>query len=104
MLPADTIAEITTNLAALQLEPNIAAQILAAVFAPRLRSAQEIPQAGLEPPSKPSRRRSSKRARSGRRKRRYRRSAPSEARERAIAALRDNPDATPTQIAKLAKP
>ena len=31
MLPADTIAQITTNIAALQLEPNTAAQILAAV-------------------------------------------------------------------------
>jgi hypothetical protein len=32
MLPADTIAEITTNLASLHLESNIAAQILAAVL------------------------------------------------------------------------
>jgi hypothetical protein len=31
MLPADTIAEITTAIAALHLEPNTAAQILATV-------------------------------------------------------------------------
>jgi hypothetical protein len=37
MLPADTIAEITTNLASLHLESNITAQILAAVLAPLLR-------------------------------------------------------------------
>jgi hypothetical protein len=41
MLPADTIAAITTNLAALQLEPTTAAQILAAVLAPLLRSARQ---------------------------------------------------------------
>jgi len=34
MLPANTIAEITTAIAGLHLESNIAAQILAAVFAP----------------------------------------------------------------------
>jgi hypothetical protein len=40
MLPASTIAEITTNLASLNLQSNIAAQILAAVFAPLLRSSE----------------------------------------------------------------
>src|SRR5262249_49055661 len=43
MLPASTFAEITANVAALQLEPNIAAQILAAVFAPLLRTADPVP-------------------------------------------------------------
>jgi hypothetical protein len=104
MLPADTIAEITINLAALNLQPSTAAQILAAVLAPLMRTT-ETPPAGLEPAgSKPTRRpRSSKRARGGRRKRKYRRHAPSEARDRALAALRANPNATPTEIAKLAK-
>src|SRR5215831_12971637 len=37
------------------------------------------------------------------RKRKYKRHAPTEARERALAALRANPDATPTEIAKVAK-
>jgi hypothetical protein len=104
MLPADTIAEITVNLAALNLQPSTAAQILAAVLAPLMRTT-ETPPAGLEPAgSKPTRRpRSSKRARGGRRKRKYRRHAPSEARDLALAALRANPNATPTEIAKLAK-
>jgi hypothetical protein len=38
MLPADTIAEIATNLSALNLQPNTAAQILAAVLAPLMRN------------------------------------------------------------------
>ena len=38
MLPADVIAEIVANLAALNLQPNTAAQILAAVLAPLLRN------------------------------------------------------------------
>jgi transposase len=33
----------------------------------------------------------------------YKRHAPTEARERAFAALKANPDATPTEIAKIAK-
>ena|SRR5215472_3362929 len=37
------------------------------------------------------------------RKRKYKRHAPTEARERALAALRANPDATPTELAKTAK-
>jgi len=47
-------------------------------------------------------RRASKRARDAPR-RRYHRVAPSEARDRAIAAIKANPNANPTQIAKLAK-
>jgi hypothetical protein len=55
MLPAETFAEITTAVAALQLEPNIAAQILAAVFAPLLRvSGNPVPEPGL--PERPRRR------------------------------------------------
>jgi hypothetical protein len=101
MLPADTIAEITTNLAALQLAPDTAAQILAAVLTPLMRTA-EPPQA--TPPSQPSRRpRSSKRSRSSTRKRKYKRHAPTEAHDRAIAALKANPGASTTELAKVAK-
>jgi len=38
MLPASDLTEILANLAALNLQPNTAAQILAAVLAPLLRS------------------------------------------------------------------
>jgi len=44
VLPADTIAEITTNLVALHLEPNTAAQILAAVLAPLMRNSGPDPE------------------------------------------------------------
>ena len=100
MLPASDLSEILANLAALNLPSNTAAAVLGAL-APLLRSA-ETPPAVLE--SQPSRRRSSsKRARGGRRKRKYRRSAPSEARDRALAALKADPDASTTDLAKLAK-
>src|SRR5215475_7077891 len=101
MIPADVIAEIIANLAALNLQPSTAAAALGAL-APLLRTA-ETPPAVLEP--QPSRRpRSSKRPRRGRRKRKYKRQAPSEARDRALAALRANPpDASATEIAKIAK-
>ena len=101
MLPASDLTEILTNLSALNLQPNTAAAVLGAILAPLLRTA-ETPPAVLEP--QPSRRRSSsKRARGGRRKRKYRRSAPSEARDRALAALKADPDASTTDLAKLAK-
>src|SRR5215472_11161708 len=101
MLPASDLSEIITNLAALNLQPSTAAAVLGAL-APLLRTA-ETPPAVLEP--QPSRRpRSSKRPRGGRRKRKYKRQAPSEARDRALAALRANPpDASATEIAKIAK-
>jgi primosomal protein N' len=105
MLPADTIAEITTNLAALQLSPNTAAQILAAVFAPLLRSGDPVP-GGLPAAGKLSPKRRAaphRRSRRSRRKRKYRRHAPTEAHDRALAALRANPDATTSKLAKLAK-
>jgi hypothetical protein len=100
MLPADVIAEIIANLAALNLQPSTAATVLGAL-APLLRTA-ETPPAVLEP--QPSRRpRSSKRARGARRKRKYKRHAPSEARDRALAELKANPDASTTDLAKVAK-
>jgi len=98
MLPADTVAEITTNLAALYLEPNTTAQILAAVLAPLLRSSDsdppDLPRTRGERPRRPRS--------AARRKRTYRRHAPTEARDRALAALRANPDASVTDIAKIA--
>ena len=101
MLPASDMTEIIANLAALNLQPSTAAAVLGAILAPLLRTA-ERPPAVLEP--QPSRRRSSsKRARGGRRKRKYRRSAPSEARDRALAALKADPDASTTDLAELAK-
>jgi hypothetical protein len=105
MLPANTLAEITTNLAALNLQPNAAAQILAAVLAPLLRNSSLDPE-----PERPRKRAGWPRGRppraSRRRKKtraRRRASRPTEARERAIAAIRDNPDATLATITKLAK-
>jgi len=107
MLPADVIAEITTNLAALPLESNLAAQVLAAVFAPLMRSG--VPeQEDLQ--DKPTRKRTYARRRPGRarsrrtkQRRKYKRHAPTEARDRALAALRENPNASVTDIAKVAK-
>jgi hypothetical protein len=100
MLPASDLTEILANLAALNLQPNTAAAVLGAVLAPLLRTA-ETPPAGLEP--QPSRRpRSSKRSR-GSPRRKYRRRAPAEARDRALAALRANPDGSTTDLAKVAK-
>src|SRR5262249_35825213 len=47
--------------------------------------------------------RSKPRSSSTRKRRRYKRHAPTEARDRALAALKANPAATPTEIAKIAK-
>jgi hypothetical protein len=105
MLPASDLTAILANLSTLHLEPNTAAQILAAVLAPLLRSSE------LEPPTLPSKRAErpqrrprraarSKPRRAARRKRNYKRH---DARDRALAALRVNPDATPTEIAKIVK-
>src|SRR5262245_37473437 len=108
MLPADSLAEILTNLSALNLQSNTAAAVLSAVLAPLLRSTEPPPSA-LEPPAKPLRRsrvRSRLRRAGASRKRKYgRRRAvrPSEARDRALAALRANPGATIAHVAKLAK-
>jgi hypothetical protein len=103
MLPASDLTEIITNVASLKLEPTTTAAVLGAVLAPLLRSSAPAPD--LDEPkirkTRAGRRRS--KPRSARRKRKYKRHAPSEARDRALAALRANPDATPTQIAKIAK-
>jgi hypothetical protein len=106
MLPASDLTEILTNLAALKLQPNTVSQILAAVLAPLMRSSGSPELEDLQgDPKRPH-----KRVRAGRprsrgasRRRKYQRRAPMEARDRAIAAFRANPDATPTEIAKIGK-
>jgi hypothetical protein len=101
MLPADTLAEITTNLAALNLQPNTVAAILGAVLAPLLRNSG--PELDLELRKKRARRPRRRPRRTARAKPRGAPRKRNEARERAIAALRANPDAALTDIAKIAK-
>jgi hypothetical protein len=112
MLPASDLSEILTNLSALNLQPTAAAQILAAVLAPLLRSSDPDP-----PQDLPRRRAGRPRVRprrAARRKKPKRRGAAAPSaqnehadrdapRQRAIAALKANPEATPTEIAKVAK-
>jgi hypothetical protein len=96
MLPA--LAEIVSNVVGLQLDNNITAAILGAVLAPLLRS---------EPPERPHKRAAgrlrTKRRSAPRRKRKYKRHAPTDARDRALAALRAKPGVTLTEIAKIAR-
>jgi len=94
MLPAADLSEILTNLAALNLQPNTAAAVLGAVLAPLLRSSSPAPVLPV-PPQRAARPRSSPRPRKRRR-------AAREARERAIAELKTNPNATLAEVAKLA--
>jgi len=111
MLPAADLSEILTNLSVLNLQPNIAAAVLGAVFAPLLRSS-EVPQAGLQPGGKPSRRpRRSKPRRTVRRGRKPGRALlavqtagePTDGpRQRAARALAANPGVSLTRVAKLA--
>jgi hypothetical protein len=103
MLPASLFAEITTNIAALQLEPNTAAQILAAVFAPLLQSSDPVPeQHASRPGPKPRRGPRQKRKKSGPRVTANGAEPMDAPRQRAIAALQANPDATLTRIAEIA--
>jgi hypothetical protein len=102
LLPASDLAEILTNLSALKLQPNTAAQILAAVLAPLTRADRS---SEATDPSPKRAARSRRRPRAAPRRRKYKRRAarPTEARERAIAVLQANPDVTLARIAKLAK-
>jgi len=100
MLPASTFAEITSNLAALHLEPGTAAQILAAVFAPLLRGSDPDPVPKIRAGRPRVKSRSAPRRKQKNAKRRPRSSA---ARERARAAIAAHPDATLARVAKLAK-
>jgi len=103
MLPASLFAEITTNIAALQLEPNTAAQILAAVFAPLLQSSDPVPeQHASRPGPKPRRGPRQKRKKSGPRVTANGAEPTGAPRRRAIAALQANSDATLTRIAEIA--
>jgi hypothetical protein len=99
MLPASEFTEILTNLAALNLESNTAAQILAAVFAPLLRTS---PKPDHPVPKLPQKRARLARKAPQRKKPKRRTARPAEARERALAALKTNPGATLTAIAKAA--
>jgi len=95
MLPASDITEILTNLAALNLQPNTTAQILAAVLAPLLRSAEP------DPPVRPRQHAAGPRAKprqATRQKRKYQRGAP-DARDRATRALKANPGISWTKLA-----
>jgi len=111
MLPAFTFAEITANLAALHLEPSTAAQILAAMFAPLLRSADPDPPTAAPdlPRQRPERlrwrrsRRAQPKHKKPKRRRVVARGSADGPRQRAARALAANPDATPTEIAKIAK-
>jgi primosomal protein N' len=108
MLPASELAEIVTNLVGLRLEPTTTAAVLGAVLPPLLRSSD------LDPPEDLPRRRASRSRRAAPRARRKKpkhqaddvqnehsdRNAP---RQRAIAALKANPDATLAAVAKIAK-
>jgi transposase len=111
MLPASDLSEILANLSALNLQPNTAAQILAAVLAPLLRSSDPDPPEDL-PRQRASRPRVRLRRTARRKKPKHRaaatpavqnehsgRNAP---RQRAIAALKANPGASLTAVAKLA--
>jgi hypothetical protein len=100
MLPAADLTEILTNLAALNLNTDTAAQVIAAVLAPLLRSPQPDVPAPLpvlrdkRPRSKPHR------AVPRKRKKAAGRSAPNmTGRARARAALQANPNATLTDVA-----
>ena len=100
MLPASDITEILTNLSALNLQPNTAAAILAAVLAPLLRNSGPDVDPDLELKSRKKRagrlRGQPRRRTSRRRKKAKRRAARSaDARERACASL--------TAVAKIAK-
>jgi lambda repressor-like predicted transcriptional regulator len=109
MLPAADLSEILTNLSALNLQPNTAAQILAAVLAPLLR-------ADPAPLVLPRKRIASTRVRprraAQRKKPKHRAAATPVAqnkhsgrdapRQRAVAALKANPGVSLTRVAKVA--
>jgi len=107
MLPV--LAEIVSNVVGLQLAPDTTAAILGAVLAPLLRSGPDVDPAS-EDPTKIRRKRAGRprlklrgAVHRRRKKSKRRASRPTEARDRALAAIRDNPDATVARIAKLAK-
>jgi hypothetical protein len=106
MLPAADLSEILANLSALNLQPNTAVQILAAVLAPLLRSSgPDVPVPAIQrrPRSKLRRATRQKRKKGGPRVAAAAAGEPTDGpRARAIAALKANPDATLTAVAKIA--
>ena len=93
MLPAETIAAIS-NVIALKLEPRTTMAIVGAILTPLLTDADGPPRA----------RRSQSQSRRAPQRKKPKRRAPrsAEARERARAALKANPDASLTAVAKAA--
>jgi|AmaraimetFIIA100_FD_contig_121_295137_length_929_multi_4_in_0_out_0_1 hypothetical protein len=112
MLPASDLTAILTNLSALQLEPNAAAQILAAVLAPLLRSSESGSEdlethkrrAGrpMSRQKKPERRRLKAQRGSTDGPRAGRRGSADGPRQRATRALAANPNASVTAVAEAA--
>lgn len=106
MLPADTIAAITTNLAGLNLAPHTAAQILAAVLAPLLRAdpiEKSKPVHNVVDKMTTPKRSSARKARRRKAKRPRASAAVADGpRQRAIAALTANPTASVSAVAKIA--
>jgi len=102
MLPASALAEIISNITALRLEPSTVTAVLGAVLTPLLRS----PGSEIPIPVPAIREKRPRTARQKRRKARPPVAAAAEPtdgpRERAIAALRANPDAPLNTIAQLA--
>ena len=102
MLPAADLTEILTNLGALNLQPNTAAQILAAVLAPLLRSTN--PEPPVRPRKHAERPRAKPRKAAPQKKAKPRAPAPrpTEARDQARAALKANPSLSLTKVAAIA--
>jgi hypothetical protein len=97
MLPASDLSEILANLSALNLQPNTTAAVLAAVLAPLMKSQPAT--AKLAGPQRPARRKQRSKSRVA-----VQTGEPADSpRERAIAALRANPDAPLSTIARLAR-
>jgi hypothetical protein len=95
MLPA--LAEIVSNVVGLQLAPDTTAAVLGAVLAPLLRSDPDVDPASEDPTK-------IRRKRAGRPRLKLRGAVHRRRkRDRALAAIRDNPDATVARIAMLAK-
>jgi hypothetical protein len=106
MLPASDLTAILANLSALHLQPNTAAQILAAVLAPLLRSSESESESGVRHPR--SGRPRSKLRKAARRKRKKTRprvaaaSTDDDPRGRAHAALKANPGIPLAAVARIA--
>jgi hypothetical protein len=99
MLPATTIAAIS-NVIALKLEPRTTMAIVGAILTPLLADAEGLPRARR---SQSQSRRAPKKSKKPKHRVAAAREATDGPRERALAALKANPDASLTAVAKLAK-